>query len=293
MNRNLLDLSGKIDHLMVEVFEAIATVTASRHIRYFVVGATARDMILSYGHGIKSRRATVDIDLGVGVADWAEFHALKNGLMATGQFTPTPSAYRLIYKNLPIDIIPFGPLEHPDKEISWPPDHNIKMNVMGCEDACRSVQMVRLRSDPALDIPFATPAGLVIMKVIAWNDRSLHSNKDAGDLAFLMRNYLDAGNQNRLTTELPDLLAGDDFDYERAGARLLGRDMAKILSPDTQQVILEILDRETKEQGAYRLISDMMKWYAAGGDAFEYYLRLVETLKESIHEASKTARGKR
>ena len=142
--------------------------------------------------------------------------------------------------------------------------------------------MVRLRSDPALDIPFATPAGLAIMKVIAWNDRSSHGNKDAGDLAFLIRTYLDAGNQDRLLNELPDLLAEDDFDYERAGARLLGRDMAKILSPDTKKVIFDILDRETKEQSQYRLVGDMMKGYAVGGDAFEYYLRLLEALKEGI-----------
>ena len=146
MSNNLLDLSGKIDHPMVEVFEAVATVTAVKGIRYFVVGATARDMILSYGYDIKSRRATVDVDLGVEVADWAEFHALKEGLTATGHFTPTRSAHRLIYNDsLPIDIVPFGPLEHANKEISWPPDHSIRMNVMGFEDAYRGAQMVRLR----------------------------------------------------------------------------------------------------------------------------------------------------
>ena len=136
MSENLLDLSGKIDQLTVEVFEAIAAVTAAKGIRYFVVGATARDMILSYGYGIKSRRATVDVDLGVEVADWAEFHTLKDGLTATGHFTPTRSAHRLVYNDsLPIDIVPFGPLEHANKEISWPPDHSIRMNVMGFEDA--------------------------------------------------------------------------------------------------------------------------------------------------------------
>lgn len=285
MSNNLLDLSAKIDHSMVEVFEAVATVTAAKGIRYFVVGATARDMILSYGYGIESRRATVDVDLGVEVADWAEFHTLKNGLIATGQFKPSRSMHRLVYNDsLPIDIVPFGPLENMNKEISWPPDHSIRMNVMGFEDAYRGAQRVRLRSEPALDIPFATPAGLAVMKVIAWNDRSPHGGKDAGDLAFLIRTYLDAGNQDRLANELPDLLDEDDFDYERASARLLGRDMARILSPATKSVILDILDRETKEQSQYRLVGDMMKGDAVGGDTFETYLMLLQALKGGIQE---------
>ncbi|MCU7849623.1 MAG: hypothetical protein KZQ89_16855 [Candidatus Thiodiazotropha sp. (ex Lucinoma kastoroae)] len=96
MSNSLLDLSGKIDFPLVEVFDAIAEVAAARGVPYFVVGAMARDMILSHGHGIASKRATVDIDLGVEVAEWDEFSALKDGLTATGQFEPTQAAQRLL-----------------------------------------------------------------------------------------------------------------------------------------------------------------------------------------------------
>jgi len=61
MSKSLLDLSGRIDPVLVEIFNPIASVAGARHIHYFVVGATARDMILSYGHGIAIRRATADI----------------------------------------------------------------------------------------------------------------------------------------------------------------------------------------------------------------------------------------
>lgn len=285
MSKSLLDLSGKIDPALVEVFVALAGVATARHIHYFVVGATARDMILSYGHSISIRRATADIDLGVEVADWEEFHTLKDGLAATGQFVPTQSAQRLLYKReLPIDIVPFGPLEHANKEISWPPDHSVRMNVLGFEDAYRNAQTVRLKSDPVLDIPFATPAGLAVLKIIAWNDRSPQGSKDAGDLAFLMRNYLDAGNQERLAEEHPDLLAADDFDYERAGARLLGRDMATVMSPETRKVVLEILDRETDNSERFRLVEDMMDNYSVTGDAFEECLQHLNAIKVGIQE---------
>jgi len=285
MSTSLLDLSGKIDPALVEVFEALSGVAAARQIRYFVVGATARDMILGYGHGIAIKRATVDIDLGVEVADWEEFHALKDGLVELGQFEPTQAAQRLLYKRaLPIDIVPFGPLAHANNEISWPPDHSVRMNVLGFEDAYRNAQTVRLSSNPVLDIPFATPAGLAVLKIIAWNDRTPQGSKDAGDLAFLMRHYLDAGNQERLAEEHPDLLATDDFDYERAGARLLGRDMAAVMSPETRKVVLEIFDRETDNPNRYRLVEDMMDNYAVTGDAFEECLQFLSALKAGIQE---------
>ena len=185
MSKSLLDLSGKIDPSLVEVFEAIAGVAAARNIRYFVVGATARDMILSHGHGIAIKRATADIDLGVEVADWEEFQALKDGLAATGilnQHSQRKGFYTSMICR--VDIVPFGPLEHANKEISWPPEHSVRMNVLGFEDAYRNAQTVRLRAEPTLDIPFATPAGLAVLKIIAWHDRSPQGSKDAGDLAF-------------------------------------------------------------------------------------------------------------
>ncbi len=285
MRKNLLDLSGKIDPVLVGVFDAIAGVAAARHIRYFVVGATARDIILHHGYGIPIRRATVDIDLGVEVVDWEEFHTLKEGLMASGQFESTQSAQRLVYRqSLPVDIVPFGPLERDDGEISWPPDHSVRMNVQGFEDAYQDAHMVRLRSEQVLDVPFASLAGLAILKIIAWNDRFPQGRKDAGDLVFLMRNYLDAGNQERLAEEHSDLLEGDDFDYEHAGVRLLGMDMAKVLSPRTREVILGILDRETGGPQRYRLVEDMMGHFSGGGDAFEESLLFLNLLRSGIRE---------
>jgi len=59
-------------------------------------------------------RATVDIDFGFAVTDWAEFDRLREELLATGRFTRLPQKeQRLIYTDpeqrfkLPVDFIPF------------------------------------------------------------------------------------------------------------------------------------------------------------------------------------------
>jgi predicted nucleotidyltransferase len=86
MSRRLLDLSGKIDPLTIELFEIIKSAADFRDIKFFVVGASARDMILEYGYDIKTKRATMDIDLGVQVADWGQYENLKQGLIDTSKF---------------------------------------------------------------------------------------------------------------------------------------------------------------------------------------------------------------
>lgn len=77
MRRNLLNLSGKIDSLTIELFEDIANVAESMNIPFFVVGATARDIIFTNGFGIPTTRATNDVDLAVKVTNWGQHEKLK------------------------------------------------------------------------------------------------------------------------------------------------------------------------------------------------------------------------
>ena len=84
MNKNLLNLSGKIDQLTVSVYETITKVADSSGIKYFIVGASARDMILRHGHGIRTIRATVDIDIGIQLSNWNDYKKLSSDLINGG-----------------------------------------------------------------------------------------------------------------------------------------------------------------------------------------------------------------
>ena len=98
MRRKLLDISGKIDQQTVAIYELIASVAEAKNIKFFVVGATARDLVLHHGFGIEVRRATRDIDLAVQVPNWDEFEALKMELIDTGSFIETRMMQRLQYQ---------------------------------------------------------------------------------------------------------------------------------------------------------------------------------------------------
>jgi len=285
MNRQSLDLSGKIDAALVEIFGVIFEVASSMSIPFFVVGARARDIILEKAYGIPTIRATQDVDFGVKVPDWDAYAKLKEGLIATQKFRrDKKNAQRLLYKgNFKVDVIPFGKISHPGDRLLWPPDQEIEMSTLGFEETSQHAITVKMRSEPPLEVDFVSLAGLAILKIIAWADSRPQREKDAKDLLFVMKKYLDAGNQERLHAGESDLTETDTFEYERASARLLGRDMAAILRPKTREALLKALEKETNDQSHYTLIENMLK---QGGDSsnFEEALMLVQEMIRGINE---------
>ncbi|MFH1122244.1 MAG: nucleotidyl transferase AbiEii/AbiGii toxin family protein [Pseudomonadota bacterium] len=289
MKEKLLDLSGKIDPFTVELFAIIAKVADATGAPFFVIGATARDIILQHGYGIEPTRATNDIDLAVQVSDWEHYAKLREGLIQTGKFESTKEAQRLKYQEtVSIDVIPFGAIAGPGGSFSWPPDHEVEMNTLGFEESYQHSLTVRVRRSPDLLIRFAGPAGLAVMKLIPWDERRPERNKDAKDLGFLMRKHIDAGNEDRLFEEESDLIEiladRGDFDYLKASARLLGRDIAAMAKSETRERLLSVLERETGEKDRYRLVEDMMNIHTASGSDFEENLVLLEELKAGIPE---------
>lgn len=285
MKRNLLDLSGKIDRVRLLAFEKVSKVANSLGVPFFIIGAAARDLILMNGHNIPTIRATLDIDFGVQVPNWDEYLKLKQGLVETGEFTETEDVQRMMFhSSLRIDLIPFGPIADKTSTIKWPPNQEIVMSILGFEESFRHSQTVRLSSNPKLDIKIVTLAGLVAMKIISWKDRYPERDRDASDLALIIRNYTDAGNVERIFNEALDLVDSEDFDYVSVGARLLGRDIAVVLSTDAMTAVLEILNDETGKQDRYRLIEDMMRSDVSSINDFEDVLRWLEEVKTGILE---------
>lgn len=225
---------------------------------FFLAGATARDLLLHYAHGIEVGRDTRDVDIALMVSDWATFEALRLRLIAGGQFAPNGNAlHQLKFGSfLEIDLIPFGAVERADRTIAWPPDGNFVMTVFGFREVFDATLVVRLPDDEEIRV-VSLPA-LAVLKLMAWKERRLSApGKDAHDLAMILRNYLDAGNHERLYTEAAHLLEMPAFDFEQAGAWLLGHDMAQLLPRAARPPVAKILNEESNPQGAVRLVGDM------------------------------------
>jgi predicted nucleotidyltransferase len=107
-------------------------------------------------------------------------------------------------------------------------------------------------------------------------------------LTYILENYLDAGNRDRLYEGHWDLVDIENFDYVRAGARLLGRDIASIGQSETIERIRQILVKETADQGHDRLIQAMMAGRGASDDEtesrFEALLGRLRQLLKGIED---------
>ena len=277
------NLSGRIDPVLVDVLRVIHDEASLLGMLFFVVGATARDILLNHCHAIRSYRATRDLDIGVEVAGWDEFRSLADALVATEKFTLSREAYRLNFGRLPVDIVPYGGVSPDNQTIIWPPDNQVVMNIMGFQEAYDYGVTVRLSDEPILDVKVPTIPGMALMKIISWNDSYPLRSKDAEDLLFLMDNYVEVGNEKRLYDNEVELLTEEGFDQTLAGIRLLGRDMASMATVATSEAIKAILEAETGEQQRYRLVQDMARCPGMH-DKFDELLIKVKKLTEGYIE---------
>ncbi len=180
------------------------------NLRYLVVGATARDILMYYLHGFPLNRASPDIDFAVAIESWSAFTAFKAALLREPPLrSDARIPYRLHYSvtvddGFPVDLVPFGGVEISPAQVAWPPDMAIVMNVAGYAEALDSAVTVYVADD--CEIPVASIPGLVMTKLIAWLDRGQSNPKDAVDFRYLLENYADAGNADRLYGEELPLL---------------------------------------------------------------------------------------
>jgi len=199
----LLNISKKIDKLDLEILLKVKAIANKLQIDFFIVGAYVRDIILNYIYNIEIYRKTNDIDFGVRVATWEQYIMLIKQLEKLEFKKDERIIHRYTYKGMLIDFIPFGDVTSNESTITWPDNDKKEMNVMGFDDAYLNTEDILIQADPDITIKAATVECLVILKLFAWNDRTI--------------------------------------DRRLSDARLLGRDIAKIASSKVIKNILELL----------------------------------------------------
>jgi predicted nucleotidyltransferase len=235
----------QIDPVVLEAIRKIDEIAHRHETAYFLAGATAREIMLRHVFGRPPGRRTLDVDLGIAVRDWDHFKLLKAALVEQAGFQPhARMVQRISYPSKPaviVDLIPFGGVETAERTIAWPPEEDIVMRVTGFSDGLESAVPVRL--DQHLIIPVVSLPVLLVLKLFAWRDRK-HEMRDAPDIYTLLRQYGDAGNEDRLFGEDMNVLEAEGYDFELAGARLIAHDAARVVSADTQKRLREILESD-------------------------------------------------
>jgi predicted nucleotidyltransferase len=259
MTATSLDFSLQRDlGLHAEIVADVAAAAAFFGIAPLIVGAFARDLHLLYGHGIETGRQTEDLDFAFAVSDWSAFDAVRQKMIESGRFSVSATAaHRLRHcSGLPIDLVPFGGLETRDRKIVWPPRGDVVMDVFGFREASTSAIEVALPVGAKARI-VSLPA-LALLKMVCWHDRHYESpRKDAHDLLLILKKYLLAGNERRLFDEFVDWTQDEDFDYEHAGARMLGHDVRALLDDEGIERVGGLLSEQASALEPARLPAEI------------------------------------
>ncbi len=253
------------------------------NVDFYVIGATARDIILSNLHDLAPERKTDDLDIAVAITDWSQFQSIEESLPEINGFTKSKEQkQRFIYKGVyVIDIVPFGDVTEDDGNIYWPPDETIAMSVWGFPEMADST--IRVEIDEEFSIQIASLPGLFILKLVAWKDRHLLGSKDAYDMALLLTNYLDI-NTERAVDEHYDLYETDEFDQTIAGAQLMARDVKLLIRDNekTLEYLREILAKEIELAEESQLINQLVE-----SDASLQYEQVLACLESIFNEWSR------
>ncbi len=256
-----MELSSVIELApLAEVVGEVSHAAARAGVPILVAGAFARDLWLWYVHHISTGRATEDVDFAVQCEDWRQFEAVSIEMVGAGLSLEDPRVqHRFRHPNgTRIDLVPFGGIERHDRTIAWPPDQGQVMNLLGFQEMLETAVVFRLPRD--VSIPVVSLPSLASLKLIAWRDRAARQpGKDAADLDTILRHYADAGNSGRMFDEITGLADREDFDYELAGAELLGWDLAKSAGPELLGVLCNLLERESDPSGELRLAREMVR----------------------------------
>lgn len=285
-----LKIKRPLDETIIKILEVVVSATRELGLDCFLVGATARDIILTNVFDIDTGRATRDIDFAVAVESWEQFEAIKKLLEQKSGFKAAEKIKHRLYfyeenteHGYPVDLIPFGEVEEENGTLVWPPDMTSIMNVIGYKEVLEASVLVEIAENLIVNI--ASLPGLAVLKLFAWLDRGESNSKDAQDLYLILQQYNEAGHNDRLYEDEFSLIESCDGNPNLAGAQLLGKDIARLVKLDTYNAIMQILnDEKTLE----RLTAHMAKAKKHHEEAESEADKFIQKLKTGLQAQSGT-----
>ena len=195
---------------------------------------------------ITPRRATSDIDFAILIKDSKNFEELKHYLVTVEGFTPSrENAFVLIAPDRrQIDILPFGEIEKKGK-VSVKGTGITTIYVDGMKEVYEE-GIPEVTFEKEITFKVCTLPGIVLLKFIAWDDRPEMRSEDLIDIADIISHFFTIYDE-MIWSEHNDLFE-ENRDLENISARVLGREMGKILNrnPVLKNRFLGILTDDSK-----------------------------------------------
>lgn len=250
-------------------------------INFYLIGAIARDVWLTALQGIEPKRITRDLDLAVLLSDKHQYALLKQRLVDTKRFIASrDNAFTLIFEDRrPVDLLPFGALTM-EGGVQAIGDGLTSIRVDGFQEVFDAGTESIIVDNQTFRV--CTLAGIVVLKLIAYNDRPEHRPKDIQDIRLILQHYFTIA-ENDIFEHHNDLFGEDDIDLVQIGARVMGRQMQPIVnrSRKLSDKIRSILSRQIELDER----SIVAEWLVRDTDwTLVYAINLLRQLKSGMSD---------
>lgn len=242
------------NNLLVNLLKKLSDTFSAINCNFFVIGATARDIILQLLAGTSTRRKTRDLDIAIAVPHWQRYNEICKTLSDAGFAMSTHNAHRFHFGEYEVDVLPYGAIAKDDGNIYWPPEETTAMSVKGFAQILDNP--VNVIIDKSLEIKVVSLQGLFILKLNAWLDRNIHSNKDAEDIWYIIDNYYFANENRQFHQEVYNMV---DFDLVKAGAYWMAHDICSMLPREQLLYYRDVLKNEYDKNEDSRLITQIIE----------------------------------
>lgn len=255
-----------------EVFLTIDDVLISLGIPYYLVGANAIALEL-LAEKFQPSRGTKDIDFAIMISHISEFENVVTQLEGKGFFkVKAPwTVYHAEY-NVAIDILPFGQIEESDT-IHFN-NRVTDLHVLGFKEVLEESKTIQIEDKIARIPPLF---GMVILKLIAWNDRPEERGDDLLDILTIIKKYFLINLDDIYDNHFDLLDKYDDLENLLVSARVLGRKSQIILnkSERVKNRILQILQSQITDP---RISEIAINWAAKNDWTIDFAIRILSEL---------------
>jgi len=234
-------------HKLKDLFLILEEVFAKFNIRYYVLGALARD--IWYAKEKIRSRATRDVDFAVYVFSDDQYKKITKELVDHHHFykiKDVPFRLRTPF-NYTIDLIPFGGISIDEKvtlDESW--DNPVFVN--GFEEIFNRATVQAVDDETQLQFQVASLSAIVLLKLIAYDDRPKHRSQDPKDIAEIIKNFFEI--ESEIIYEEHSDLFNKEMELHDYSAIVIGRQIRDIFAQNKElkKRVLNILSLENRTQ---------------------------------------------
>ncbi len=250
-------------------------------IDFYVIGAVANDIIFSVG-GIPIR-GTKDVDFAVYINDHDQYQLIRNYLIKNYQFSESnENAFSLISRDGHIlDILPFGNIEVEDGvAIEGQGLMNIKVN--GLKEIYES-GLEEVETEQGNSFKTASLASIILLKLIAFDDRPENRGNDPGDVAYMINNYFNL-NDSKIFEYHNDLFGGDES-LEIISSTVIGREIKLTLVKNAAlfKRTISIIDNHIRQEENSQFVKSMIGDYC---DTINMAIDWFKSIKNGISDTN-------